>query len=109
MTFLVAGQSMYISIKVYSNFMQFRGSGVYSSTSGSVMGGHAMNCLGYGQKSGTNYWLIQNSWGASRWGDQGYCKFKRGSNLAGIEDGAYVARVWVTGGAEPPCKDSASG
>jgi len=109
-TFLASGQSMYISIKVYSNFMQLRGSpSLYTSTSGSVQGGHAMNCLGYGTLSGTNYWLIQNSWGTSGWGDHGYCKFKRGSNLAGIEDGAYAPRVWVTGGTEPPCQDSKSG
>jgi len=109
-TFLASGQSMYISIKVYSNFMRLRGSpSLYTSTSGSVEGGHAMNCLGYGTLSGTNYWLIQNSWGTNGWGDHGYCKFKRGSNLAGIEDGAYAPRVWVTGGTEPPCQDSKSG
>jgi cathepsin B len=109
-TFLASGQSMYISIKVYSNFMDLRGSpSLYTSTVGSVQGGHAMNCLGYGTLSGTNYWLIQNSWGTNGWGDQGYCKFKRGSNLAGIEDGAYAPRVWVTGGTEPPCQDSKSG
>merc|ERR1719335_309995 len=68
-----------------------------------------MNCLGYGTQGGTKYWIIQNSWGPNGWGDQGYCKFKRGSNLAGIEDGAYAPRVWVTGGQQPPCQDSASG
>merc|ERR1740138_1148407 len=45
-TFLASGQSMYISIKVYSNFMDLRGPpALYTSTSGSVQGGHAMNCL----------------------------------------------------------------
>jgi cathepsin B len=108
-TFLASGQSMYISIKVYSNFMNVKGDSIYTSTSGSVEGGHAMNCLGYGTESGTKYWIIQNSWGTTGWGDQGYCKFKRGTNLAGIEDGAYAPRVWVTGGKEPPCQDSKSG
>lgn len=35
-----------------------------------MVGGHAMYCVGYGQKKG--HFTIVNSWG-SEWGDRGYC------------------------------------
>mmetsp|Transcript_27401 Transcript_27401/g.42614 ORF Transcript_27401/g.42614 Transcript_27401/m.42614 type:complete len:789 (+) Transcript_27401:58-2424(+) len=108
-SFLANGQALYVSIKVYSNFMRLRGSSIYSYTSGGEEGGHAMACLGYGAESGTKYWLIQNSWGTSGWGDEGYCRFKRGENLAGVETRAFAPRVWVSGGKAPPCQDSAAG
>jgi len=109
MSFLASGQSMYISMAVYQNFMRVRDFSIYTSTGGSKQGGHAMNCLGYGKEGQTKYWLIQNSWGPNGWGDQGFARIKRGVNLAGIETGAFVPRVWVEGGKQPKCQDSASG
>lgn len=38
--------------------------------------------------SGTNYWIVANSWSTS-WGDQGYFRIKKG--ICGIESKAYVA------------------
>merc|ERR1719498_2064585 len=64
--------------------------------------------MGYGAEAGEKYWLIQNSWGP-RWGEGGRVKFGRGKNLAGIETRSAVPRVWVSGGIEPACQDSASG
>jgi len=109
MSFLASGQSMYISMAVYRNFMSIRDFSIYTKTRGRKMGGHAMNCLGYGNDGRTKYWLIQNSWGSNGWGDQGFARIKRGVNLAGIESGAFVPRVWVEGGKEPKCRDSAKG
>merc|ERR1719201_2121024 len=79
---LVDGKSMYVSMKVYSNFFGLRGDNIYDAVSGSVKGGHAMNCMGYGVKSGTKYWILQNSWGAGSWGNKGYGRIIRGKDIA---------------------------
>jgi cathepsin B len=55
---------------VYEDFFSYK-SGVYSPTSTSVAGGHAIKVLGWGVESGKKYWLCANSWG-SGWGMSGY-------------------------------------
>jgi hypothetical protein len=55
-----------------------------STGSTSVIGGHAMEIVGYGTLAGVNYWHVKNSWSAS-WGDSGYLKIARGINVGGIE------------------------
>lgn len=69
---------------VYSDFVHYK-SGVYSHTTGSMLGGHAIKVIGYGTEDGTDYWLVQNSW-TTTWGDGGYFKIKRGGDECGIED-----------------------
>ena len=61
---------------VYQDFMNYK-SGVYEHKTGSMLGGHAIKCLGWGTESGTDYWLMANSWTTS-WGDSGFFKIKRG-------------------------------
>lgn len=36
---------------------------------------HAVQLVGYGEESGTMYWLVRNSWGD--WGEKGYMRMKR--------------------------------
>ncbi|CAF0983764.1 unnamed protein product [Rotaria sordida] len=44
---------------------------------------HAMVIIGYGTQNGTDYWLMENSWGIT-WGDEGFIKIKRGANMCGL-------------------------
>mmetsp|Transcript_87057 Transcript_87057/g.137398 ORF Transcript_87057/g.137398 Transcript_87057/m.137398 type:complete len:941 (+) Transcript_87057:70-2892(+) len=61
---------------------------------GTSEGGHVVNAVGWGTSGGTPYWIIRNSWGAA-WADKGYCKFKRGVNLDGIESRGVGASMPV--------------
>merc|ERR1740130_1550056 len=106
-SYLADGKGVYASFKTYANFMTYS-SGVYSSTTGNQKGGHAVALIGYGLEGGVKYWLFQNSWGTN-WGMEGFGKFKRGENLAGIEDGAVAVRAWVQGAPVPACEDNPEG
>jgi len=104
MALMADGQSLYVSMDVYGNFMDWT-TGVYTTLSGGKKGGHAMTGIGYGTEGGTPYWLLQNSWGPASWGVEGFGKVLRGKNLAGIEQGASWLKAWVQGGKQPVCED----
>jgi hypothetical protein len=102
---LVQGFSLYSTLDVYGNFMNL-GSEIYTETTGGKKGGHALATVGYGTDSGTPYWVLQNSWGTT-WGVNGYGKMLKGKNIAGIEEGSYFMRAWVSEADKvPPCFDS---
>mmetsp|Transcript_9114 Transcript_9114/g.12223 ORF Transcript_9114/g.12223 Transcript_9114/m.12223 type:complete len:358 (-) Transcript_9114:94-1167(-) len=72
---------------VYSNFYTYfslHPKGIYTSESGSVVGGHCVKMVGWGTDGGQDYWTFANSWDTT-WGDGGYFKMARGNNLCGIE------------------------
>jgi len=54
---------------------------------------HALVVVGYGTENGIDYWRAKNSWGKS-WGDNGYIKIKRNSNMCGIATRPYYAGIF---------------
>uniref|UniRef100_UPI00358F1BEA cathepsin B isoform X1 n=1 Tax=Myxine glutinosa TaxID=7769 RepID=UPI00358F1BEA len=68
---------------VYGDFLHYK-SGVYQHVAGSLMGGHAIRLLGFGEEGGTPYWLAANSWNTD-WGNRGFFKILRGNDECGIE------------------------
>lgn len=101
------GISLMVGFFVFENFMAYK-SGVYSSSSGSKKGGHAVAVQGYGVEGGNKYWWVQNSWG-TKWGDKGMVKFGRGADLCGLESMMVTAFLgYVEGGHKDPCIEGGS-
>ncbi len=68
---------------VYSDFMNYKG-GVYKKTaSASMLGGHAVKIIGWGNEDNTEYWIVANSWGPA-WGENG--NFRIAFRECGIEN-----------------------
>lgn len=44
---------------------------------------HGIACVGFGEENGVKYTILRNSWGAD-WGEAGYIRLKKGSNLCGV-------------------------
>jgi len=56
---------------VYDDFMNYK-SGIYKKSDGaSLLGGHAVKIIGWGEENGTGYWIVANSWNTS-WGEEGF-------------------------------------
>eukprot|EP00250_Pteridium_aquilinum_P002357 c12555_g1_i2 orf=190-1305(+) len=75
-----------VAFEVVDGFRLFK-SGVYSSDtceSSPESVNHAVLAVGYDiDESGTEYWIIKNSWGES-WGMNGYFNMEMGKNMCGI-------------------------
>lgn len=83
-TALMTTGPLAVAFTVYSDFPTYK-SGVYKHTSGTSLGGHAVEFIGWGTENGQDYWLVKNSWN-EQWGDGGTFKIARGVNECGIED-----------------------
>jgi len=78
---------------VYSDFYNYV-SGIYEYKSGSYEGGHVVRIIGWGEDSGTPYWLVANSWNSS-WGMGGFFKMIRGKNDCGFESNVYAGEAKI--------------
>jgi cathepsin L len=73
---------------------QMYSSGIYnpSSCSSSDLD-HAVGLVGYGTESGTDYWIVRNSWGTS-WGEKGYIRMIRNNNnKCGVATDVIIPQV----------------
>lgn len=64
------------TMKIYSDFPEYQGNGVYEHKYGDYLDFHSVRVIGYGEENGVKYWLGANSWG-KKWGNGGYFKIKR--------------------------------
>ncbi|ELP85581.1 cathepsin L, putative [Entamoeba invadens IP1] len=71
-------------------FKHYRG-GVYFNEDCTRRGlSHAMNLVGYGTtKDGQKFYIIRNSWGDWKWGEDGYMRIFRGNNHCGVETNCF--------------------
>jgi cathepsin B len=92
---IMASGPVEAGFKVYKSFMSYK-SGVYHKGFFELIpeGGHAVKIVGWGVESGTDYWMIANSW-TTKWGLDGFFKIKRGNNECGIEGQVYAGHAAV--------------
>ena len=78
-----------VVMKVHWNFFTFfdrNPKAVYATTNQSpYVGFHSIEIVGYGQQSGTKFWVAKNTWGKG-WADKGYFRILRGKNFCDVED-----------------------
>ena len=75
-----------VAIEADKSVFQRYSSGIFNSTSCGTRLDHATNVVGWGTKSGTDYWIMRNSWGKS-WGMSGYMELEivSGKGICGIQ------------------------
>jgi Papain family cysteine protease len=87
-------------LAVYSDFQDYYKTAdpttVYKHESGDLMGGHAVEIVGWGEakmqptdNKETKFWIVRNSWGNDVGGDGGYFKILRGENECEIEANVF--------------------
>jgi len=72
-----------VAIEADQACFQFYSSGILSDPTCGTQLDHGVLAVGYGDQSGTPYWIVKNSWG-SDWGSEGYVLIIRGQDECGI-------------------------
>ncbi|TPP63784.1 Cysteine proteinase [Fasciola gigantica] len=82
-----------VAVDAQSDFYMYQ-NGIYQAEAcSSRYANHALLAVGYGTQSGTDYWILKNSWGLS-WGEDGYMRFARNrGNMCAIATLATVPMV----------------
>lgn len=78
-------------IPVYRDFLVYK-NGIYNVLEGTskFQGGHAVKIVGWGHSDGTDYWIVENSWGES-WGLRGHAHVAVGQESLYLDE--YVFAV----------------
>jgi len=81
----VAQQPVSVAIEADKSVFQLYSTGVLDSSACGTNLDHGVLLVGYGtdSDSGKDYWKVKNSWGTT-WGESGYIRMARGSNMCGI-------------------------
>ncbi|KNA07687.1 hypothetical protein SOVF_169490 [Spinacia oleracea] len=82
-------QPVSVAIAVSAEFKAYNG-GIFNGECSNELN-HAVTIIGYGtdDTTGTNYWLLKNSWGET-WGENGYMRIIKDQNQCGIAlDASY--------------------
>lgn len=66
--FLAEGRPVVAGFELFEDFQRYQG-GVYQTTDGTLLGGHAMTIVGYDDQKGA--FRLVNSWGTN-WGEEGF-------------------------------------
>ncbi|EQC26019.1 hypothetical protein SDRG_16121 [Saprolegnia diclina VS20] len=75
-------QPVTVAVEAGNDVWQYYSGGVVTACPG-AQSDHAVIAVGYGTSSGTTYFKIRNSWGAS-WGEAGYIRLQRGVGGKGM-------------------------
>ncbi|SPF48491.1 Putative cysteine peptidase (modular protein) [Syntrophobacter sp. SbD1] len=83
------------TMNVYADFYYYTG-GVYSYTSGTLEGGHAILIIGYDDNN--QYFIVKNSWGTG-WGEAGFFRIAYSQLTNAVQFGADT--IAYTGASQP--------
>jgi len=73
----VAGEAA--MFMVMGDFPAYK-SGIYQWSHGGLLGGHAIEIVGWGTESNVPYWIVKNSWNED-WGEKGFFRIVRGTDI----------------------------